>query len=647
MALTLRPASHTPPVHALPVVGWLETAVLWALLLAALALRLRHLGVPTLTGDEWFMLRNAHEGPGWIVAQARVFEPHPLLYYLGFWAWVGAAGESEWAMRYPSALFGVLTGAAVWRLGREIGGPAVGLGAALLLALNPYQVAQAQNARNYAMVAALATVATALLLVAARRDDTRGWRRYALGMLLALHTHLNAALTAAAHALWYLARARLRRERPSRGAVGAAGLIAALFVPWLLYAAPALRAYQGYFPERVGPYEVALRTLATFAFGQQETPRRVLIGLVGALALLGLARAVRRTLAQRARTGGLLVALAAGVPVAGAAALFLVRPMFEERYLIVAGPPLIALIAFGAGALGRIAPPFGVGALLGLSLLTAPFLQRYYPSVEAARPDWRGLAAWIERSERPGDVVLVTGHGVADAYSYYGRGRSPVALVADASTAEPELDKLLGTRPRGVFHLPYWDEPPDRLAHDTLARVGFAGETRWFRGQRGQYFGLPSADDPAPWPVDARWLDAAASPETALELTEAMVAPPAVAAGEPVRVRLTWRTLGAAPDLKISLRLVEPSDGRTQAQIDRRPVDEGRPFPTLKAGEEVRDGHTLFVPEDAPPGRYAVALLLYRPEDAHAVPPERRPAPPPGGVAELVKLGEVEVLGGG
>ena len=227
--------------------------MLCLLLLAAAGARARQLGVPTLTGDEWFMLRNAYEGPGWIVSQARVFEPHPLLYYLGFWGWIGVAGSTEWAMRYPSALFGVLTCAAVWRLGREIGGPLVALGAGLLAAVNPYQVAQSQNARNYAMVAALATVATAALLVAARREDSPGWRRYAVAMLLALHTHLNAVLTAAAHGLWYAGRAWLRRSPPSRRAIVAAGAIALLFLPWLLYAAPALTAYRGFFPERVSP----------------------------------------------------------------------------------------------------------------------------------------------------------------------------------------------------------------------------------------------------------------------------------------------------------------------------------------------------------------------------------------------------------
>ena len=53
--------------------SWLEIAALSLLLLVAAAFRAYHLGLPTLTGDEWFMLRNHDEGPAWIVRQARVF----------------------------------------------------------------------------------------------------------------------------------------------------------------------------------------------------------------------------------------------------------------------------------------------------------------------------------------------------------------------------------------------------------------------------------------------------------------------------------------------------------------------------------------------------------------------------------------------
>jgi 4-amino-4-deoxy-L-arabinose transferase-like glycosyltransferase len=565
-----------------------------------------------LTDDEWFMLRNHNEGPAWIIHQARTFEPHPLLYYLGFWAWVGLTGSTEWAMRYPSALFGVLACLATWRLVRDAVGPGVAIGAALLLALNPYQVAQSQNARNYAMVAALATVATCALLIAARRGGSAAWWRYAVAMLLALHTHLNAVLVAGAHGVWLVARALVRRERPEPAALRAFALVLILFVPWIAYAWPALTAYQGFYPEKVGFVEVIQRSLATFAFGQIETPRRALVALVGGLIALASLWAAWRFFRARDE-GPALVALTGALPIGLMAAVFLVRPMFEERYLIVAAPASVALLAIGAALLGKPAPAVGLAALGWLTLLTTPFLQRYYPAVAEARPDWRGLAAWVAQSERPGDVALITGHGIADAYGYYRRAQAPIVLAADPDTARSDVDALLARGPAGAFLLPYWESPPDVIAHDRLTAVGFPEQTRWFRGQRAQYVALPSPTPSASRPIGATWREA-------IELTSGAVGPASAARGDAVRVELSWRALTAAPDLKISLRLLRES-GETVVQLDRRPVDEARPFTTIKPGEAVRDGHALRVPPDLAPGRYLVALLLYQPDDAKAVTP--------------------------
>jgi hypothetical protein len=66
-------------------------------------------------------------------------------------------------------------------------------------------------------------------------------------------------------------------------------------------------------------------------------------------------------------------------------------------------------------------------------------------------------------------------------------------------------------------------------------------------------------------------------------------------------------------------------------------VDEARPFPTIRPGDEpIRDGHLLWTPRDLAPGRYRVALLLYRPDDARAVAPS-------GADGDLVALGSFDV----
>ena len=622
------------------------------MMLGAMALRVRRLGVPTLTGDEWFMYRNYVEGPAWIVHQAHTFEPHPLLYYLGFWAWLGSAGTTEWAMRYPSVLFGLLTCAAVWRLARDAAGPWVALGGLLLTAVNPYQIAESQNARNYAMVAALATVATVALLVASRRGG-RAWYGYGLAMFLALNTHLNAALAAAAHVVWLGARWLLRGERPEAAAFRTGALVALLFAGWIVYALPALTAYPGYFPEKVGFVEVLRRSLSSFGFGQlgkdtavalpwphlqlasEGATRRLLVAALGALTLLGLGGAVWAT-RRRKDDAASLVALVALLPLIGAALAFLVRPMFEERYLIVAAPSLIALAAVGAAQLGRVQALLAAAAVLLFAYASAPFVPAYYAEAEASRPDWRGLAAWIDSSARSGEVVLITGQGVADLYAYYGKARIPTWLAADESLTASLVSSLPTMGATGVYHLPFLDGPADQIAHDRLVAIGFPAENRWFRNQRAEYVGLAGREPfPDLQPIGVRWADS-------IELRASAVGAGRVVPGDPVEIALEWSASPGARDLKESLRLLGP-DGRPVAQLDRRPVDDTRPFPSLKPNEVVRDGHAIRLPEDARTGHYEAVLLLYNPDDAKAVAPAGDRAKMRPENRDLVRLGTFEV----
>src|SRR5205823_8228080 len=90
--------------------------------------------------------------------------------------------------------------AALIGLARLMAGAPAGLLVGALAAVNPYQIAEAQNARNYALVVGLATVASLLFVRALERNRHGDWLAYGIAMLLALNTHLDAALVLAAHA---------------------------------------------------------------------------------------------------------------------------------------------------------------------------------------------------------------------------------------------------------------------------------------------------------------------------------------------------------------------------------------------------------------------------------------------------------------
>ncbi|MBM4417430.1 MAG: hypothetical protein FJ033_03825 [Chloroflexi bacterium] len=583
-----------------------EIAVLVAITVGAAALRLRRLGLATLTGDEWFMHRNAQEGAQWIIEQARVFEPHPLLYYLGIWAWEQVAGWTEYALRFPSVLFGCLTIVAVWRLVREIGGTRAGLVAALFLAVNPYAILQSQNARNYAMVAALATLATAALVAAKRAGQRSGWMRYAVLMSGGLHTHLNAALTLASH-LAHAAIVSLRQGTlHGRASIAAPLLVLALFVPWLAYASPALLAYQGYFPERLAADVILARTITTFATagGVGWLP-----GVEVLLAILGVLGTIRAVQYARSAPDSVLLPLAAAVPVVAALALFAVRPMFEERYLIVAAPLYLGLAAYGVGIVpSRIA----LVASCAVAVLMASSVPDAISRTIEGRPDWRGIAGAIAERVEPGGLVLITGQGVADAYGYYRQTAHETAIATETAEVASAIDGALRARPRTIVHLPFWETAPDAMASTRLSAVGYPAETRWFRGQRMQMFLLPGSVGATRQAVGVRW--------PGVELIDVTLASDSSTRGRLAGVEIRWRSIaGSAPgDWKVSLRLVDPA-GRRVAQIDRKPGSDSRPFPAMTE-QPFADRYALLVPADAP-ATLNVDLLIYEPDTLRAVEP--------------------------
>ena len=117
------------------------------ILLIAFGVRVLGLGVQDLSDDEVFFVQIAHLGT--YLHLAGTSEPHPPLYLALLQRWMGAAGVFEYAARFPSVLFGVATAAAAYQLGRELAGERLGMAAAIVAALNPYQIFYSQTTRDY------------------------------------------------------------------------------------------------------------------------------------------------------------------------------------------------------------------------------------------------------------------------------------------------------------------------------------------------------------------------------------------------------------------------------------------------------------------------------------------------------------------
>lgn len=120
------------------------------LILLAFALRLYDLDGQSMWSDEGLSLYRARLPLADIFANQIVVDgvpttdTNPPFYFLLLSGWRALAGESVFLLRYPGILLATLAMPLIYLLGRLLGGATLGLLAALLLAVSPFHVWEAQ-----------------------------------------------------------------------------------------------------------------------------------------------------------------------------------------------------------------------------------------------------------------------------------------------------------------------------------------------------------------------------------------------------------------------------------------------------------------------------------------------------------------------
>jgi uncharacterized membrane protein len=168
---------------------------------------------------------------------------HPPLFYLLLRGLV-AFNTDPGLLRCCSALFGTLSVAAVWLLGRALGGSTMGVCCALLLAVSPGAIEQSQVIRPYTLHTALLALCLWCLVRHERQRQLRDAIGFGAVLLLAAATHYSTMMPAVAAGGVLLAGV-WRSDRWGREAlrVGLCCLPAAALMIWGVLAH--IRPYSG------------------------------------------------------------------------------------------------------------------------------------------------------------------------------------------------------------------------------------------------------------------------------------------------------------------------------------------------------------------------------------------------------------------
>ncbi len=318
------------------------------------------------------------------------------LYYLLLHVWL-RFGTGDAFIRLLSVIPAVACIPVMFALGRRLGGVRVGLIAAFGLALNPFFIAYAQEARGYSLLVFLSLVSTLFFVRCLKSPRlTLDAAIYVLASTLMVYTHLFGVLVVAAHlvVLPVLVRGRARWRRFA----AAYGLMLILLLPLARFAHHrGVRTLSWIPPLSFGTFGAELGRLAG------GTMLLVFFVLLIGGAIFGALRYRRR----QALDVGMPIAVVGSwliIPIVLTAALStLVLPLFVARYLIISLPPVVLA---GSFALGRMRPPAAAAVGTLYVVLSAQGLWHYY--FQTPKQDWRDAAALIVAQSQPGDAVVTS-----------------------------------------------------------------------------------------------------------------------------------------------------------------------------------------------------------------------------------------------
>ncbi len=648
------PASSPRPTSFLrPAFRFLFLA---SCLLFALALRAWELDRWSLWYDEAYCWWVASQVPLGEMLRLSAREVIPPLYYLLLRLWIPLAGATEFALRWPSVLLGVLTVAGAVRLAWRLTGSGMGaVAAALLFAVGTPFLWASREVRMYGPLLAWTLLADVALLEVFTAPPVRHrfwawlWAGATFAALYTLATAPFWLIGQGLIALLLLTEHTIRNTKhgirntqyvfripysvfcvPSlRALLPPALTVAVLYLPWVWVSVKMAPQAQTYWHGFMPPLYL-LRLSVGGLTVMEHLPSEIAEGAAGLILLSAMAALLLGRPSLRAGLYPLLYLIPLGL----IAHLFRQTPKWGPRHATLFAPAVYLAFVVGWGTLGRwrslwlravLVVPLALGtALAGWLILQAD--RNLLTDPQFARGDWRAAARYVQEHRRPGEVVIVETGSVFPTWLYYAgdAGLLPmpddplldVTHVLTYTGVAQELNRVLADAP-GVWLVTWLDHvtDPTRLVATMLEDVGREETVPGFRGVGVRHFLLDRPPQFPPEPPTTARPDVEVLPGIRLWGYSLPEAPHP--ADQPLPLRVWWVTDDPAPHAgrvyMASFRLVDAL-GTEWGQDDRIVTDGDYRPERWPPDTPIFGRFFLQLPAGIPPGVYTPTLRLVTPD---------------------------------
>ncbi len=450
---------------------WISLIVLSCL---ALGLRLLNLNSDLWVDEVLTLVDYARKPLGEIVTSFPNQNQH-MFYSVLARASFDVFGESAWAIRLPSVIFGVGSIWAMFFLARKLVGVKVALLASALMTVSYHHIWFSQNARGYMGLLFFTLLATWFWFEALEKNRWRWYLAYSAAIILGMWIHMTMAFVVAAHGLVYLILLLLPKlsgdENSEFSIERRAGFKP--FGAWFLSVTATLQLYALAIPEflRVGLHEESRNSEWTNPLWVlTETIQNLSIGFAGTTVVLAGGAFVAfgwLSLFKKNRRAAVLMVLP---PIfAGTLMLALGHNLFPRFFFFAMGFGLLIVIhglvelpKFAANFVGALREKTALVSYAGIALVALMILASLTTvprNYALPKQNFSGAREFVESQRLPGDNIVA----VSIAGMMYGNYFAP-----NWTTAETGADLESIQQKNGKLWLIYTLSPEIKAFHPDM-----------------------------------------------------------------------------------------------------------------------------------------------------------------------------------
>ena len=157
------------------------------------------------------------------------------LYFIAVQSWVKLLGDSVLVTRSVSALASLLTLPAIYWLSQLLfNSPVVSWSAVVLIAVSPFHVLYAQEARPSSWLTVFILLSSAAFIKAIKSNKKLDWVIYTIILALGFYTHLNIIILSVGHCIYILFNKQFWQQKILLNYFVGSFISLLLFVPWLI-----------------------------------------------------------------------------------------------------------------------------------------------------------------------------------------------------------------------------------------------------------------------------------------------------------------------------------------------------------------------------------------------------------------------------